>query len=266
MSRGILVHAFNNETIDYVKQAKMLATRARMYLDLPTTIVTDVDITDDIFDHVVQTTVKDYTSKIYNNGNTAQSLSFKNTARADSYYSSPYDETLVLDTDIVICDDQFASCFEQPFDLCMYKDAYDLAQTRNYSEFNTISETGPNFYWATCVFFRKTNVNKVFFDLVKHISDNWKHYRMSYQIVQQTFRNDFAFSIAAHIMNGHENGTFVHPMPGTLFYTLDRDILLDINNDQLTFLLDDGTTNLTPLKTKGMTVHTMNKFSLEELL
>ena len=44
-----------------------------------------------------------------------------------------------------------------------------LAQTRNYKEFDKISETGVDFYWATCVFFRKTAVNKIFFDLVKHI-------------------------------------------------------------------------------------------------
>lgn len=265
MSKGILVHAFNNETIDYVKQAESLALRAKKYLDLPVSVVTDTDVPD-VFDHVIKAEAINYTNKVYNNGHASQPLSFKNTARADSYYSSPYDETLILDTDIIICDDQFASCFDQPFDLCMYKTAYDLAQTRNYNEFDKISETGVDFYWATCVFFRKTQENKIFFDLVKHVSDNWNHYRMVYQIVQSTFRNDFAFSIAAHIMNGHQSGDFVNPMPGTLFYTLDRDLLIDIDNEQLTFLLDDGASNFTPLKTKEMTVHTMNKFSLEELL
>ena len=50
-------------------------------------------------------------------------------------------------------------------------------------------------------------------------------------------------------------------MPGKLFYTLDKDIILDINDDTLTFLIENN-----PIKTKGLTVHTMNKFNLEELL
>ena len=41
MSKGILVHAFNNEEIDYVKQAVMVAERAKKYLNLPTSIITD---------------------------------------------------------------------------------------------------------------------------------------------------------------------------------------------------------------------------------
>lgn len=266
MSKGVLVYAFNNESIDYIKQAEFLAKRIQQYLKLPTSIVTDATITSDVFDKVITVDVKDYTAKIYNNGHGSQSLSFKNTARAESYNLTPYDQTLVMDTDIIVCDDQLAHCFDQQHDLCMYRDAYDLAQTRNYKEFDKISETSVDFYWATCVYFTKTKINKVFFDLVKHISENWKHYRMVYQIVQPTFRNDFAFSIAVHIMNNHTTGNFVHPMPGKLYYTLDKDVLIDIQDTELMFLVDDGNNKFTPIKTKDMTIHAMNKFSLEELL
>ena len=265
MSKGILVHAFNNESINYVKQPESLALRAREYLDLPVSIVTDTEVSD-VFDKVIKVELDSFTQKVYNNGHTAQPLSFKNTARADSFTNSPYDETLILDTDIIICDDTFKHCFAQQNDLLLYKDAYDLAQTRDYKEFDTISETGVDFYWATCVYFRKTKANKVFFDLVKHVSDNWAHYRMAYQITQATFRNDFAFSIAVHIMNNHSEGDLVSPMPGKLYYTLDQDVVVDIQDNKITFLVDDGASKFTPLITTGMTIHAMNKFSLEELL
>ena len=55
-------------------------------------------------------------------------------------------------------------------------------------------------------------------------------------------------------------------MPGKLFYTLDKDILVKMTNRRLTFLVDDGNNKFTPIKTKDMTIHAMNKFSLEELL
>ena len=164
MTKGVLVFAFNNESIDYVKQAKNLAMRMERFCNLPTSIVTDIDVRTTLFDRVIKVDVKDYTAKIYNNGHSSEALSFKNTARAESFDLSPYDETLVVDSDVIVCDSQLHNCFDQPNDLCMYRDAYDLAQTRNYKEFDKISETGVDFYWATCVFFRKTAVNKIFFD------------------------------------------------------------------------------------------------------
>lgn len=265
MSKGLLVHAFNNEQVNYVKQAVSLAERARKYLNLPVSIITDCDVPD-VFDKVIKITKQGYTQKVYNNGTQAQQLTFKNNSRVLSYDLTPYDQTLMLDTDIIICDDTFKQCFVQQNDLLLYKDAYDLAQTRDYKEFLKISETSVDFYWATCVYFTKCKSNNIFFELLKHIEENWQHYRMAYQILNQTYRNDFAFSIAIHIMNNHKLGSFVKPMPGKLFYTTDKDLLLDINETELTFLLEDKNSKYFPMKTKDITVHSMNKFCLEDLL
>ena len=46
-----------------------------------------------------------------------------------------------------------------------------------------------------------------------------------------------------------------------IFYTIDKDITHEIKQDKLTFLIDNN-----PIATKGLTVHAMNKYSLEELL
>ena len=90
-----------------------------------TSIVTDIDVRTTLFDRVIKVDVKDYTAKIYNNGHSSEALSFKNTARAESFDLSPYDETLVVDSDVIVCDSQLHNCFDQPNDLCMYRDAYD---------------------------------------------------------------------------------------------------------------------------------------------
>mgnify|MGYP001188412943 CR=1 FL=1 len=262
MSKGILVHAFNNEEINYVKQACMVAERAKKYLDLPTSVITDCDVPENVFDNVIKfEKPTNYTRKLYNNGNIGTHLTFKNNVRVMSYDLSPYDQTLMIDSDIVICDGMYKNCFNQDRPLLMYKDAYHLGQNLDYRQFNKISDSSVDFYWATCVYFVKCKQNKIFFDLLQHIEQEWKHYRMLYQIVQQTYRNDFAFSIAVHIMNGHSKGDFVGQMPGKLFYTIDKDITHEINQDELTFVIDNN-----PIKTKGMTVHAMNKYSLEELL
>ena len=262
MSKGILVHAFNNEEIDYVKQACMVAERVKKYLDLPTSVITDCKVPKNVFDHVIEfDTPQRYTRKLYNNGNHGKHLTFKNNARVLSYNLSPYKQTLMIDSDIIICDDVYKNCFEQDNPLLMYKDAYHIGQNLDYREFNKISDSSVDFYWATCVYFVKCKQNKIFFDLLQHIEEQWRHYRMLYQIVQRTYRNDFAFSIGAHIMNNHSKGNFVNPMPGKLFYTIDKDITHEIKQDKLTFLIDNN-----PIATKGLTVHAMNKYSLEELL
>jgi len=41
MTKGILVFAYNNADIDYVKQAAFLAGRSKEFLNLPFSIVTD---------------------------------------------------------------------------------------------------------------------------------------------------------------------------------------------------------------------------------
>lgn len=262
MSKGILVHAFNNEDINYVKQACMVAERAKKYLGLPTSVITDGEVPEGYFDKVINfNSPYNYTSRLYNSGHLGKHLTFKNNARVQSYNLTPYEQTLIIDTDIVICDDTFKYCFEHENPLLMYSNAYHLGQNLDYNEFKKISDSSVDFYWATCVYFVKCKQNKIFFDLLQHIEENYRHYRMLYQITQQTYRNDFAFSIAAHIMNGHTKGDFVNPMPGKLYYTIDKDKLHSIKDDTLTFVIDNN-----PIKTKGLTVHAMDKYSLEEIL
>lgn len=275
MTQGVVLIARNNREIDYVAQAVFLAKRVRKYLDLPTTIITDnIEYLEknnliDVFDKII--IVKNdvpYTNKKYRDGSIYfKSLEFKNVNRSKVYELTPYDETLLLDTDLIIADDVFKNCFTQLSNLMMYSDAFELSGSRDVSEFKYITDTGPKFYWATAIFFRKTNANKIFFDLVAHIQENWIHYRKLYQIVSPVFRNDFAFSIAVHIVNGYTDNQFVKTMPGTLYYTTDRDEILNIDNDEFLFLLEkQNQCEYFLSKTKAKTVHIMNKYSLGRVI
>lgn len=276
MSKGVVVIARNNSNIDYVKQAVFLAQRAKKYLDLPTSIMTDNvkylndNFESDIFDNVIELEWDNSQNvrNFFDGGLSSRSDNFKNNSRSDVYDLTPYDETLLLDSDYVINNDLFLSCFDNEQDLLLYKESYDLNETRNPKEFEYISDSGCEFYWATCVFFRKTPINKMFFDLIKHIKDEWNHYRRVYQIQSQLFRNDFAFSIAAHICNGFNKGNFIGKMPGKLYYTTDQDILWQIENEDMFFLLakKDYLGEYLPIKTKKINMHVMNKFSLGRII
>lgn len=275
-TKGVLLLARNNGHVDYVKQAVFLAKRIRQYLDLPTTVITDSvgylesSFDASVFDEIISIEyVTGSNNRLFFDGSLYHKTApFKNDMRDSVYELSPYDETLLMDTDYIISNSLLKNCFDSPYDLMLFKDSYDIAKSRNETEFRHISDYSVDFYWATVVFFRKTNLNKTFFNLVSHIKENWTHYRSVYQINSQLFRNDFAFSIAIHIMNGFEKGEFAKPLPGKHYYTIDKDILWQLNEDKMLFLVEkkDYLGEYIPITTKGLSVHVMNKASLERVI
>ena len=95
------------------------------------------------------------------------------------------------------------------------------------------------------------------------MQQNWQHYRNLYQIPNPVFRNDFAFSIAVHIMNGNKKGNFIKQLPGTLYYITDRDLLIEETDGVFKFLVEKkDSTGYFPVKITGENVHIINKFSL----
>lgn len=276
-SKGAILIAKNNKHVDYVKQAVFAANRIKTYLNIPTTIITDSknyllnNFDSTVFDHIIPLKYEAETGNerlFFDGANTNKTANFKNSGRAKVYDVSPYDETLLLDTDYIISNDILKNCFTSANDFLIYKDASDLAQVRNEQEFKYISDTGVEFYWATAVFFRKTPTNKIYFNLVDHIEQEWTHYRRVYQIESSMFRNDYAFSIAIHIMNGFQQGNFANAMPGKMWYTTDKDILISIVKDSMTFMVEKEKSfgNYTAITSNNQTVHVMNKFSLGRVI
>ena len=276
MSKGVFLIARNNGYIDYVKQAVFLARRIKQYLGVPVTVATDsVDyLTDefgtDDFDQVISLDQTTDTNKRYffDGSLSKKTASFKNNNRASVYDLTPYDETLLMDTDYIISNDLLKSCFSAKSDFMLYKKSNDIAKVRDEAEFDTISNTSVDFYWATVVYFKRTETNETFFNLIKHIEEEWNHYRRVYQITSGLFRNDFAFSIAIHIMNGFSPGSFAQQLPGSMLYTTDKDVLQQLKDDKFMFLVEkkDYIGEYTALKTQGQTIHIMNKASLNRII
>jgi hypothetical protein len=197
-SRGILLFAFNTEIneikIDYVRIAEQAARLVHKVLDLPVTLITDQQITTEIFDQIVYV---DNTLKNYKIG---QPGAWRNGDRFRAYELSPYDETLLIDSDYLTLDQSLLKLFEQDFD---YK-IMAHNQTPNGPWADPIGTFGFNYQWATVILFRKTEKTKMLFDLVGRIQRNYTYYMKLYHIKYRSFRNDFAFTIANNILNGYE--------------------------------------------------------------
>ena len=272
-TKGVLLIARNNGRINYVKQAVFLANRIKKYLGLSTSIITDsADYLKSAFDESVFDKIIDATNlsesnlKSYFDGSLSYKvINFKNKSRAKCFELSPYDETILMDTDYIVSNDKLKLCFESDSNLMMFKDSQDIADVRNSREFKYISDSSVDFYWATVVFFRKTKEVEIFFNLVDYIQQEWEHFRNVYQIKTTLFRNDFVFSIAVHIMNGFQSGDFAASLPGKHLYTTDKDVLLELDSDHMIFLVEKEryVGEYTLISTKGQNIHVMNKFSLE---
>ena len=274
MSKGVLLFANNNGSIDYVKQAVFLANRIKKYLQLPVSLVTCNKLDDtqlEVFDKVIPSTlsVSSTTTKRHHDGDMYDKITkFYNNDRAYAYDLTPYDKTIVMDTDYMICNDLLNYCFEQDNNFLIYKDAIHVGIHTGTSEFKRVSDTSVDFYWATVFFFKKCNETQIFFDLIKHIHENYLHYRSMYQFRTTVYRNDFAFSIAIHIMNGYKSGNFANTLPGKKFYAIDKDVLVDIVDDEIKILVQKTNRfgEYTAVKLKGSNCHVMNKFSLERII
>lgn len=213
MTQGVLIYAFNNQELDYATLAVEAARRVKIFLNKPVTIVTDsvewlkqsnpqyslyVDSIVSISrDDELYTIIHNDNIRRYHDGTLSErKLTFKNQIRTKTYELSPYNETLVIDSDFLIANDNLKYCWNQPSDFLIWKESQDLSGYRTDDKLIKLSDYTIDFYWATVFFFRKSEETKIFFDLVDYIRENWGYYKLLYQFSTPIFRNDHAFSIA----------------------------------------------------------------------
>jgi len=287
MTSGVLMFAHNNREIDYGMMAYVSARYVDRYLKVPVSLVTDSGTIDwldkkdpsiiQFFDKIIltdelpQPEIQD--KRFYDGSIDYKKTSFKNGFRSRSYELTPYDRTLVIDTDVLIKNDRLKHIWDSNSDFMINSKHIDLAYTRYNTEFRRISDYTIDFYWATAFYFKKTEWTNTFFNLCQHIVENYEYYRFIYQIPYPVMRNDFVFSIAIHIINGFSNKTFPQTLPAEFYYTLDRDELYQVTPDgTMVFLVQkkDCFGQYTLAKTNSQNVHIMNKYSynrnIEKLL
>ena len=278
MTNGVLMFAHNNQEIDYGMMAYVSAKHVEKYLKVPVSLVTDsgtinwLDKSDlgfkNAFDKIILTDdlspAHIQLRRFHDGSIDYKKANFNNGFRIKSYDFSPYDKTLVIDTDVLIRNDRLKNIWNSNTDFMIDSNHIDILYNRNRIEFNRVSEYTIDFYWATIFYFEKTEWTKTFFDLCQHVCENYEYYRFIYQIAPPLMRNDFVFSIAIHIMNGFNNKTHPQSLPANLYYTIDSDVLQQVDSTgNLIFLLEKENIlgEYTLAKIGNQNVHIMNKFS-----
>ena len=202
MTTGALIFAFNNEKTNYVAMARWSAERIRKHLDIPVAIATDS--TDprllEEFEHVINVAPQTGGSRYFEDY--ADSVSWHNAGRTDAYNLSPFDQTLVLDSDYVVCGDQLRQVLNAPQDFLAHRSAFNVTRP-NEPFLDTFGRNQFPMWWATVMMFRKSPTAQYIFDSMDMIKNNYQHYRNLYNIAEHNYRNDYALSIALGLVSGH---------------------------------------------------------------
>lgn len=281
-NRGILIFAINNDKIDYLKLAYVTAMFARKNLgNIKISIVTDsyskgwyykdnIKKYDTIIDKII--TIDDASNdrkniRVYRDTSYhSVSANFNNTSRSDAYDLSPYDETLLIDVDYLILSDMLNNVWGNVEDLLINCAANNLMHEQLTGPEFRLNDYGIKMYWATVIYFKKSERVKLLFDFIKHIKEHWDFYKLVYEFPGGLYRNDYAFSIAIHVLNGFLENEEVKSLPNNIIFTLmDKDQLLEIiNSKELKAFVNDQKENwkFYISKIRGVDVHCMNKLSL----
>ena len=265
MTRGALIFAFNNEHTDYVKMAAWSAQRIHRHLKIPVAVVTNAP--DRASEQVAFDTIITAHSET---GGTRwfedyqATVSWHNAGRTDAYNLTPWEETLVLDADYVVCSDVLNKLWESNAEFMCHRYAWDTSTGKPLDNLNYFGKFNMPMWWATVMMFRKSNHAQYIFDCMTMIKDNWQHYRDLYQIDRATYRNDFALSIALGIVSGQT--WRVQEIPWGLASVLPSATLGKLDPDYYSLAYTDSDGVPRTVGIGGTDFHAMGKKHLETII
>ncbi len=279
--KGFLLHAFGHKDLDYGKLSVCCALSIKSNLkNNHITVVMDKgterwltssvpkDILKTAFDTII------IPRERYPSGKRRHfdspwfnfQANFNNQNRVLSYTYSPYKETILLDIDYIVMNDNFDQVWGNSDDFLINKQVIDL-QTNKFGslEDQRLSNHGIPLYWATVVYFKKSPFAELFFNLVEYIREEYNFFQFLYGFKKGFYRNDFSFSIAAHIMSGYMS-TGIKPFPEEHILTsYQQDTIAEIaDSKEIIFISHnpDEPWKSTLVNIHEMNVHVMNKREL----
>ena len=274
MTKGILIYAHNSRSVDYALMSVISGGLAKKHLNVSVSLVTDKFTADwmkssqiyntatKIFENIiiVEKPQTNNSRKLYD-GTDSSVVPFINSNRSSAWDLTPYDRTLLIDSDFLIFSNRLSEYWDVDSDLMIgdaINDIYKKDRVGYHDRY--ISDVGIKLYWATTVMFSKNKKTQIFFELVKHIKDNYQYYADTYRFDSKQFRNDIAFSIAKHIIDGFEQNNSINLPP--VLTLLDRDILYKVDNKLSVLVSPNVDSNFCAAALSNIDVHIMNKQSI----
>jgi hypothetical protein len=263
MTTGALIFAFNNEHTDYVGMAAWSADRIRRHLGIPVAVITDC--TDPLrlskFDQVISADPVAGGTRYFDDYK--EMVTWYNASRTDAYNLTPWDQTLLLDADYVVCGDELKLLLTAPQDFMCHRLAWDITAMDYFEGLNRFGNHKFPMWWATVMMFRQSNMAQYIFDCMDMIRHNWKHYKDLYHITGSHYRNDYALSIALGIVSGHT--LKIDNIPWSLASILPEHEIVQIDTDHFEIKYQDQG-KMKKMDWHGMDFHAMGKKHLGDII
>jgi hypothetical protein len=203
MSKGYLILAQNNKTDDYIRLAYALAMsiKASQSIVNSVTLATDIPVANlpknvrAIFDNIVAIPWID----------SAAASAWKIENKWKYYHMSPYDETVILDADMLIPAD-----ISHWWDILSQKDIWitdkpqtfkgEIITSTKYRD-TFVSNNLPNVYTAF-MYFKKTETSAELFKMTEIIFNNWERFYYTYldETRPKFISGDVAYALAIKIL------------------------------------------------------------------
>jgi hypothetical protein len=244
---GVCFFAYNNDQIDYVKMATLAATHVKEYLNKPVCLITDEGseawlrqsqpekLVDHCFDYIINTNdvFRSNPRGHYDSPWTEFRAQFSNSNKHKVWEYSPFEKTILMDTDYIVKSNFLNCAFETTEGVAMFRDAVSLRNEHPQPREILLYDAGIKMWWSTVIYFDRSELSKMFFDLWAHVADNYDFYQYLYNFPGKLFRTDYCVSIATHILNGMMEGDTVQTFSDTPMYYMDqKDDIVDVNNAQ----------------------------------
>tara|TARA_B100000949_G_scaffold215931_1_gene212477 strand:- start:1466 stop:2440 length:975 start_codon:yes stop_codon:yes gene_type:complete len=297
-SKGAIFLAYNNEEINYVKLACLSASSVKKHLNLPCSLITDTGSLrhfekldriqiDNIFDKIIidEKTDEDYKKdhfyskyKINNTDNIRKyydtpystfNSQFKNLTKHNVYNLSPYDQTILFDVDYLVNNDILNLAFNIDAPVQLYKNAQTLKNTEpDHATDRRLNNVGIPLYWSTVIYFDKSPMSKMFFDMWAHVKENYDYYQSVYKFPGGLYRTDFAVSISMHLLKGFNDcvdDVFAELPASPMKYMAYKDDIASVDKNGIVFFANDYKEEWNNILTysEGENLHLMNKRAID---
>ena len=213
MSKGFLIFAQNTDSVDYVRQACVLALSIKYSQKVikNVSLVTNNVVPDEyksLFDHIIPIP---WFKEVEDSPLQAEN-------RWKLYYTTPYDETIVLDSDMLVLADislwwDFCSNFDIKFCSKIRNYKLEFIEQDLYHRKTFISNNLPNPYFALH-YFKKNQTSFEFYKVLEFVINNWEFCRGNFAPLdpQLWISMDLATAIAL-IISGMEDSAIDQTNP-----------------------------------------------------
>ena len=186
-SSGILIFNFATH-IDYTKIAQKCVAQCKKYLKQVPIMSVGESIPGADLHHTLEPPQSN--KKVFN----GVSKIWYNLARQNAYDISPWDTTIVIDSDYMIFSKQLEKLFASQQQILMHRQWYDI--TNETTSVTKVGNSDIDMLWATVLKFDRTPEVQEFFKLWRRIITNYPYYAKLFGFSSHVIRNDFAVSIA----------------------------------------------------------------------